>query len=178
VNLGKRAKAIGVVSVVLFVVAALGVGCGGGGNAKQASSPDEYADQVCTALSKYADDMEALMNSDVSMDDPSAAKDAASEMSSLFKAMANDLDKINPPSDVKDMHEALITSLRSIADLAGQLVSAMDKPLDEALGDIEDISAQMGDVGMPFTSLSDLPSGYQDAFQNNETCQKLSILGE
>ena len=125
-SLGKRAKVVGMLSVVLLVAAAAGIGCGGGdssgnsssggdsGNgtsAKQASGPDEYAAQVCDALGKYADDMNALFNGDTNLDDPSQQQEAASKMSTMFKGMANDLDKINPPSDVKDLHVGIVSAL-------------------------------------------------------------------
>ena len=184
-------KVIGMLSAVLLVVAAAGIGCGGsdssgnsnsggdsgnGSSAKQASGPDEYATQVCDALGKYADDMDALFNGDTNLDDPAQQQEAASKMSTMFKGMANDLDKINPPSDVKDLHEGMVSALLSIADLSDQMNKALDKPLDEAMADIEDISAKMGDAGTPLNSMGDMPTDYQQAFENNDKCKELSIL--
>jgi len=143
-SLGKRASAVGIVSAMLLVVAAIGIGCGGGGSngssnsgdsgqtnsAKQASGPDEYAAQVCDALSKYANDMNDLLGSNTAMDDPAQAQEASAKMSTMFSGMANDLDKINPPSDIADIHNGLVSALRSMVDLSDQMNKALDKPLD------------------------------------------------
>ena len=191
-SLGKRAKVIGMLSAVLLVVAAAGIGCGGGdssgngngggdgGNdssAKQASGPDEYATQVCDVLGKYIDDITAVFNGNTNLDDPAQQQEAAAKMSTMFMGMADDLDKINPPSDVKDLHEGMVSALRSIADLSDQMSKALDKPLAEAATEIEDISAKMGDAGTPLNSLGDMPADYQKAFENNDKCKELSALG-
>ena len=120
--------------------------------------------------------MDALFNGDTSLDDSTQQQEAASKMSTMFKGMANDLDKINPPSDVKDLHEGMVSALLAIADLSDQMNKALDKPLDEAMADIEDISAKMGDAGTPLNSMGDMPTDYQQAFENNDKCKELSIL--
>ena len=54
--------------------------------------------------------------------------------------------------------------------------TALDKPLDEAMADITDLSSQMSDMGDPFGTLGDLPDAYQTAFDKNSDCQDLKNL--
>ena len=104
--------------LVLLAVAAMAFGCGGkdkggagdignqnnpassdnSGSSKQAKSADEYATQFCGAVSKYADDINKLMNSDTNSDDPTQMKQMISDMVPLFQGLSKDLGKINPPT--------------------------------------------------------------------------------
>ncbi len=96
-------------------------------------------------------------------------KDFIDQMVPLFNNLSNDLNKITPPSDVKDWHTNLVTELNDAADIMSQMSTALDKPLDEAMSDITDLSTQMNDMQDPF-DLTALPDEYQTAFQENSDC--------
>jgi hypothetical protein len=66
--------------------------------------------------------------------------------------------------------------MSAAADLFSQMGDALDKPLDEAMADITDLSTEMGDLDNPFGSMGDLPEEYQTAFENNADCQDLQNL--
>ena len=183
--------------LVLLAVAAMTFGCGGkdkggvgdignqnkpassdnSGSSKQAKNADEYATQFCGAVSKYADDINKLMNSDTNSDDPTQMKQMISDMVPLFQGLSKDLDKINPPDDAKEWHDGLVTGLSSAADLFGKMSDAMNKPIDEAMTDITNLYDEMSNMEDPFGSIGDPPAGYQDAFQNNAKCQELQNMG-
>jgi hypothetical protein len=209
VGIGKKARLIGILALVVVGAAMLSIGCGGGDkidlsgkdNGSATSAPkktatsensdnsdnsdstgnssgdaDKYASQVCKAIGKYADDIQAMSDSTADMSDPSQLKDLVSQMTPVFEGMSKDLDKINPPDDVAEWHDAMVKALASAADIFGKMETALDKPLDEAMADITDLSSEMSDMGDPFGTLGDLPSAYQTAFDNNSDCQDLQNL--
>ena len=175
-KISKWAKVLTISTMALLMVG-LSVSCGGGGDKKTAKSPDEYAGQVCDALSKYVADLETLMNSDMQGDDPSQLKDAVSQMGPMFTSMSADMKKIDPPSDIADWHNSAVAAFAQAGDLMGQMEKVLDKPLDEAMAEITDLSTQLNDNGA-FDALSSPPTEYEDAFQNNAKCQELGIFNQ
>jgi hypothetical protein len=184
VKISKWAKVLTISTVVLLMVG-LSVSCGGGSDngggsniaKKSASSPDEYAGQVCDALSKYVADLETLMNGETPVDDPSQLKDAVSKMAPMFAGISADMKKINPPSDIQDWHNSAVTAFAQAGDLMGQMEKALDKPIDQALPEITDLTTQFSD-NSPFDSLGEPPSPYKEAFQTNTKCTELGIFGQ
>ncbi len=186
---------------MLVIAAMLTLGCGGGGDkidltgggdsgnnststskdsggatSKQAKGADDYSSQVCKAIGKYADDIQELSNANADMEDPAAMKDFIGQMVPVFEGISKDLDKINPPDEVADWHNSMVSGMSTAADLFSQMGDALDKPLDEAMADITDLSSQMSDMEDPFGSMTDLPTEYQTAFENNSDCQDLQNL--
>lgn len=149
---------------------------GESGSSAQAKGADEYASQFCGALSKYADDIQELSNTEADMEDPAAMKDFIDQMVPLFEGISKDLDKINPPSEVADWHNGMVSGMSAAADLFSQMGDALDKPLDEAMAEITDLSSKASDMEDPFGSLGDLPDEYQTAFEDNADCQDLQSL--
>jgi hypothetical protein len=146
---------------------------GGGTTSKDA---EEYASDFCNAVGKYADDIQAVSDSTADMEDPTAMKDMIDQMIPILEGLAKDLDKIDPPSDVQDWHEGLVSGMGAAADLFTQMSDALDKPLDEAMAEITDLSTQMSDMEDPFGSMGDLPAEYQTALEENKDCQALEDL--
>ena len=176
-KISKWAKVLTISTMALLMVG-LSVSCGGGGGDKKtAKSPDEYAGQVCEAFSKYVADLEALMNGDIQGDDPSQLKDAVAKMGPMFTGMSADMKKIDPPSDIADWHNSAVAAFAQAGDLMGQMEKALDKPLDEAMAEITDLSSQFGD-NSPLDSLGEPPSPYNEAFQTNSKCTELGIFNQ
>jgi len=181
VRITGKARFVGALAALLTISAMLASACGGGGDSgsgssKQAKGADEYASQFCGALSKYADDIQELSNSQADMEDPAAMKDFIDQMVPLFEGISKDLDKINPPSEVADWHNGLVSGMSAAADLFSQMSGALDKPLDEAMTEITDLSSQMSEMEDPFASMGELPEEYQTAFENNADCKDLQSL--
>ncbi len=143
------------------------------GSSTVSTSAADYASEVCGAVAKYATDIQDLTNATTDIEDVAAMKDFVDQMRPLFEKLADDLDKIKPPSDVEDWHNNLVTGLNDAADIMDQMSAALEKPLEEAMTDFMDLSTRMNDMEDPFT-LSDLPDEYQAAFNENPDCQDLS----
>jgi hypothetical protein len=101
------------------------------------------------------------------MEDPTAMKDFIDQMVPIFEGISKDLGKIEPPDEDADWHEGLVSGMSEIADLFAQMGDALDKPLDEAMTDITDLSSEISDTNDPFSSMGDLPEEYQTAFETN-----------
>jgi len=183
-KISKWAKVLAISTMALLMVG-LSLSCGGGSDngggsniaKKSASSPDEYAGQVCDALSKYVADLETLMNGETQANDASQLKDAVSKMAPMFQGISDDMNKINPPSDIADWHNSAVAAFAQAGDLMGQMEKALDKPIDEAMTEITDLSAKFSNDS-PFTSLGEPPSPYKEAFQTNSKCTELGIFNQ
>jgi hypothetical protein len=179
VRLGKWVRLVGVMGATLLVVAWLGAGCGGDDGGEETKGPEEYARAMCEAMGKHADDLKGFMAEEQAFEDPSELGDFLADTAPVLKGLADDLGKVGPPADIKDWHEAMVAGLSDTADLFSELDELMDKPLEEAQGELEDLFAEMENIGEPLGDLGDLPAEYQEAFDNEPKCQKLEdILGE
>ena len=180
-KISKWARVLAISTAVLALVG-LSVSCGGGGDGeKEATGPDDYAKAVCQAIGKYYAEGEALFGDSSVLEnaeDPAELQDAIAKAQPLIQGMADDLDKIKPPSEVKDWHESMVTGMTTAAELFGELKDILDKPLDEAMAGITDLQPELEGLDASFGSLQDLPSEYQDAFANEPKCEGLDILSE
>ncbi len=174
-RIGKWAKVIGVLGAMLLVVTWLGAGCGGGddGGGEETTGPEDYAHAMCEALGKHADDIEKLGNTEMAFEDASEMQDFLAETAPVLQGLADDVEKIKPPADIKDWHDSLVAGLSDAAALFTKMDELLDKPMEEVLNEIEDLSAEMEDVGAPLGELADLPAEYQDAFANDPKCQEI-----
>ena len=182
-KIGKWIKAAGMIAAVSVLgLAVLSIGCGGGddngdgGGGKSTDNPEEYAAAVCETLAGRIGEMEALFSGETEFEDPSQLKDAIEEVQPTVDQLAKDLDKINPPSEIKDWHDSAVEAMAQAADLFDQLGNILDKPLDEAMAEMEDLMPELEGMQEPF-GMADLPQEYQDAFENDPKCQELDILG-
>ena len=131
---------------------------------------------MCKALNKYIDDIQALASGPSDVEDAAALKDYVNQMVPVLNGMSKDLDKIKPPSEVADWHAGVVSSMADAAELMGKMGDALDKPMDEAMAEITDLSSQMDNTDSPFGSMSDLPADYQQAFKDSSDCKKLEDL--
>ncbi len=168
------------ISTAVLVLMGLSVSCGGDGDEKEVSGPDEYAKAVCQAVGKHYAEGEALFGGSAleNAEDPGEMQDAIAKAQPLIEAMADDLDKIKPPSEVKDWHDDTVAGLEMAAELFGELKDILNKPLEEAMNELTDLQPDLEGMDQPFGSVSDLPSEYQDAFANEPECQGLDFLNE
>jgi len=183
VKIGKWIKAAGMIAAISMLgLAVLSIGCGGdddnggGGGGKSADTPEEYAAAVCETLAGGIGEMETLFSGETAFDDPSQLQDAIDEVQPAVEQLAKDLDKIDPPSEIKDWHNSAVDAMAQAADLFDKLSGILDKPLDEAMAEMEELMPELEGMQEPF-GLEDLPQEYQDAFENDSKCQELDILG-
>ena len=99
----------GLLGIAVVVMAGVGVACGGGGGEK-VEGPEDYARAFCEALGKHADDFTEVMGGmeDIEdIQDVGELQEVFSDMAPVLEGMAEDLDKIDPPADVGQVHESI-----------------------------------------------------------------------
>lgn len=175
-RIGGGTRLVGALAALLAVGAMFIWACGGGGSSGDAKTADDYASKFCGALSQYADHLQDLSNTQADMEDPAAMKDFIDQMVPIFTGISQDLDKIDPPPEVADWHNGMVSGMSAAADIFSQMSAALDKPLDEAMAEITDLSSKMAGAEDPFSAVGDLPEEYQTAFDNNAKCQDLQKL--
>lgn len=182
-KIGKWPALAGAAVASLLVAATLMSGCGGGdeenggGGGGSAETPEEYAKQVCETLGDRFSKLDRLMEgSDI--EDPEQLRDAIDEVRPALEEMSNDLDDIDPPAEVEEWHDNMVSALSQASELFGKLGDVLDKPLDEAMGALEELMPELEEMQTAFAGASDLPQEYQDAFANEPACAGLDMLSQ
>lgn len=155
---------------------------GGGGDGATADSPEAYARAFCDALGAHADDFVEMVGlaeelSNASSDDPASVLDKLVQMADLaaptFRGLADDLGAIEPPEEISDLHQQMVTSFEDGAEALEGLEDISDQPLDQALDQLTTVQTEMDRFGQAFDTLADPPEEFQDAFDNEDSCQEL-----
>ncbi len=121
-----------------FVLTAVACGGSDGGD----GSDEGYVKAVCKAANKFEaalDDAEE--DAEETMEDPDNVAKALEEvmklMSKPFSDFADAMDDANPPADVKDTHDQMVTAIKSMAkQLEDGDLAALEEQSD-ALEDFE-----------------------------------------
>ncbi|MDI6856769.1 MAG: hypothetical protein QME71_00405 [Dehalococcoidia bacterium] len=181
-KIGKWPGLAGAVVVSLLVAVTLMSGCGGdddgnGGGGGAAESPDEYAKQVCETLGDRFNELDRLMEGS-DFEDPEQLREAIDEARPVLEDLSNDLDDIDPPAEVEEWHDSMVSALSQASELFGKLGDVLDKPLDEAMGALEELMPELEEMQTAFAGVGELPQEYQDAFENEPACADLELLSE
>jgi hypothetical protein len=119
----------------VLAVAAIAVSAAGCGNGEQ----NAYVDQVNALQTQLVDEVTA-----VTTPPPANAQEAAAipgQLETAFTQMADDLEAVTPPSEVADLNDQLVTTIRDIAgqfaDADAALSSGNAQQAQQALGDLQ-----------------------------------------
>lgn len=170
----------GLLGIAVVVVAGVGVACGGGGGEK-AEGPEDYARVFCEAIGKHADDFAEVMAGMEGIEDiqdVGELQEVFSDMAPVLEAMAEDLDKIDPPADAEQVHESIVAALSGGAEAVKELDEILDKPMEEAVAELGDFAERTEALGEGLGELEDLPAEYQTAFENEPECQDVKEIIE
>jgi hypothetical protein len=105
--------------VLVAAAALLTAGCGGGGSESQPLSKAEYAarlDTICAATNEAGKSLDLS-----SMTKLAANGDKAKD---LLDTMANKIDKLEPPAEVKDSAKSFVAGLKQEAGKFGEMTQA------------------------------------------------------
>jgi hypothetical protein len=125
-------------TIVLAVASLVLAGCGGGGSSKPSSKPLTKA-AYQTKLKQIAKDVGAQLKTSTSSSKKATKKDLAAARKAL-NTFAGELEKVNPPAEVAEAHQHLITAMRRL----GNDLEGIFKKVDEAKSPSEGISALFG----------------------------------
>lgn len=155
----------------LLAVAGLLLACSSGSR-PNADSPESYADAICRAWSKHADEIRLSQEvSTVNSGESQPSKESASAMASLEDGVAHDLAKIEAPGEIAGLHAEIVESHRQ----AAQAWTGVEQALDRGAGDVSSAFVQdaLSAVARARASEPTLPDEYQQAIQNNQDCKTL-----
>ena len=154
--------------VLLAAVGLLAAGCGGGGGG-QSSTPPLTKAQYQAKLQQLSNQVGAELRQSVGPSTKLKEGDIPKLQSSL-RSFAGEVEALNPPTDVKDLHTQLVAAMRGLADDLPKLVDTLDKAKDPseaiaALFGAKSIQALISlqqeykDKGYDISSLLDAGSG-------------------
>ena len=133
-----RASAVGLAA--LSLVAA---GCG-----SDTKANNDYVDAVNKAQTEFADNVQKVGSSTPSGSDPAAgAKQTFTALGAAIDKVIADLKAVEPPDDVKDLHNKLISQLNDFGGQVDQAASALGS------GDLKAIAAAQAKFAQSASSL-------------------------
>jgi hypothetical protein len=100
----------------MIAALAFAAGCG---NDEQ----NDYVDDVNAAQQSFLDEMTAAASTTPT--NPSQADQLIGDMQGAIDAFVSDLEGIDPPEEVSDLHDELITTMSDIGDQIGELGDAL-----------------------------------------------------
>lgn len=144
-------------TIVLVAVAALGLAACDGDTAEN----NEYVDEVNAVSSQLLDSVSALPASGGS---PGQISSALDQVASQLGTAASDLSAIDPPEDVSDLHEDIVTDLQTLEDEATNAADEVQQGgAAAAIGVVGQFVAEANRIGAEIDStISEINSVLQD----------------
>lgn len=163
----------------LMAGALLLAGCGGGDEEAEAETPEDYVRSFCEAFGKHAEDLRTTLQTDWDeVEDIEASRELMSDAEKVLGDLAKDLDKIDPPDDIKETHEGMVSAFYDSADVLGDLEKVFDKPLAEAVEEIEALEPRLEKMGEAFDSIDELPAEYKALLESDPKCKEVEDVFE
>lgn len=116
-------------AVCLAVLALVATGCGG-----DTKKSNDYVDAVNKAQTDFADNIQKVGTSAPSGGDAAAAaKQTFSNLSTAIDKVVSDLKAVDPPDDVKDLHNELISELNEFGGQVKEAASSISSNDPQAI---------------------------------------------
>jgi hypothetical protein len=173
---------------VLVAAAALAGGCGGSDSSSNATSAEDWANDLCGAISSWTtsiqDAVKPLQSGDVSKD---SLQSSTSDMKDATSTFVDDVKSLGPP-DTEGGQKAK-ESLDNLADELSQGIDDIKETADNVSGaqgavtamtSIQTTVQKMGtDAQSALSDVqdADVKGELQDALKNSENCKKLQGSG-
>ena len=170
----------------LLSLALLAAGCGGDDGSSSQVAPDEWADDFCSALTTYTDDLAAIAEplTDVSSLSEDNIQEAAEDAQDSTEVFAEDMRSLGTPDipsgdQVDGAVEALATELESGAlELEAAVADvSSDADVPAALGTVTTTLSELGrEVGRALQTIEDADTSgeLETAFEDAESCGDLT----
>ena len=172
----------------VLAVAVLAAGCGGGGGGSSTSgtsSPDQWADGVCSALTTWANSLKTATTSLKGNLSQDSLKSATDDVSSATNQLATDLKGLGKPDTAAG--DKAKSTLDSLSEQLKQDVQTIKNAADNASAGsggivkaVSTVSATLSTAGSQvqtaFSSLQQLDTKgeLEKAFENSASCKKLT----
>ena len=173
-------------ALCLVVLALLAAGCGGDDGSSSQMASDEWADDFCSALSTYTDELAAIAEplTDVSSLSQENIQEATGDAQDATETLAEDLRSLGTPDITSgDQVDGAVEALATELDTAAQELEAAvadissDADVPAALGTVTATLSEMGrEVGRALQSIEDADASgeLKSAFESAESCGELT----
>lgn len=94
--------------VAATATALLGAGCGNG-------EQNDYVDQINALQNQLVDQVTEVVSGDPPTN-PRQAANVAGDLSQVFADGADEIEAVDPPEEVADLHQQLVDAIRNISD--------------------------------------------------------------
>ncbi len=116
-------------AIVLTLVGVLVAGCGGGGSSKGSSSgPPLTKEEYQAKLEQIAKDVGTSIGSTTTSNDLTKAD--VDKLVTALKQFADEIANVNPPAEVKELHQRLVAGIRAFADEFPGIAETMSNTKD------------------------------------------------
>lgn len=167
-----------ILGIAVLLMATLGAACGGE-EEKKAEGPEEYAQVFCDAFGKHAEDFGALvekMEGFEDIEDIEALRGVLSDMAPLFEGLAEDLGEIEPPEEIEQLHQDVVSAFSTGGEVAREFQELLEKPAGEAIEEMGEFAERSESFGEAFDALGGFPPEYRAAFESEPKCQEIREL--
>jgi hypothetical protein len=178
-------RRVAVTGLVLLIAAVALLAAGCGGDEASATSAEEWADEFCTAVSDWREELEQIGEG---IDDPStlsidALEEAADDASAATDEFIEEVRALGAPDT--ESGEEVEQSVESLADTAEAEKEDVDEAVDD-VSNISDLPSALSTIGESLTAMAtalqrtldaiengDVGDEIRTAFQESEACDEL-----
>lgn len=173
----ERLGVAGLALMLVLLATGIAVACGDG--AEEAKTPEAYVRSICDSFGKHGEGLQELVSTDIEQElgsDIEAGRKIMSDASVTLQDLAKDLDKIRPPADVQQQHQQMVSAFSTGAETLRKINELLDKPLSEAMKELEDLEPRLQELDEAFAAIGDFPADYQGLFESEPKCQEVEEL--
>jgi hypothetical protein len=178
-----KSKWIGLLSVAACA-ALLASGCGGGGGGSDTTSPEDWANGVCKALTTWRDSIQSSAKELQSTPSKAGLQSFADNMSTATNDLVDDVKGLGKPDTeggdkAKEATDTLSDQLDGDVDKIQSATKGVNGA-SEALTAASTVTATLATMGNQVTAAvsqlqaADVGNELEDAFSNAESCKALS----
>jgi hypothetical protein len=151
------------VTVLTLVVALVAAGCGG--DDSEASSTTDWANELCTAVKAWTDELENVGTQVTSSPSVETLQDAADELETSTDSFLDDLRALGAPdTEAGDEADAAIEEL-------ADTVEAEEQEIRDAVDDAEGITGVTSAISAVAASLTAMGEAFQQTFDRLESLE-------
>ncbi len=167
-------------AVATAALSATAAGCRGG-SLTQTNSRESYTDAVCNIILQHVEEISPLLPTmppgvdphDYMESNPEGMGAATSQVGEMCRAIARDLQGLEPPAEVEAQHERMISMYERTGEHLDGVARAMEQPSEEASATIEAMSGEEDSLN---PSSIGWPDNYDQSFYRNEACRSAGTI--
>ena len=156
-----------IAALLVSALALVAAGCGGDDESSNAIPADEWADEFCTAVSSWTDNLQQIRDrfTDLSSLNEDALNEAADDAGSATDEFVNDLKDLGRPDT--ESGQEIEDSLQTLEDTVEQEKIDVEDTVNN-VEDLSDIPAAITAIGSALSSMGTALQSTFDAIRNED----------